>query len=649
MASVLNTPADRDASMNEQDPNETHPEDSVPDDAQASEPEGTAKPAAPKDGPTFAELPLAPAVREAIETMGYETPSPIQARAIPFLAEGRDLLGVAQTGTGKTAAFALPLLSQLDFGAPGPQVLCLAPTRELAIQVAEAIEGFAQRMEGFRVLTVYGGTEYHGQLRALRRGVNVVVGTPGRVMDHVKRGSLNLDALQALVLDEADEMLGMGFLEDVEWILEQTPEGRQTALFSATMPKGVRKLAEKHLREPAEVTIKLKAATAPNIRQRFIKRRHGEKLETLLSILDVEEYDAALIFARTKASTSELAERLLAKGVAAEALNGDMPQSLREKTVLRLKEGKLNVLVATDVAARGLDVDRISLVVNYDAPFDVESYVHRVGRTGRAGRSGEAVLFVTPKEFRILKAIERVTKNDFETYEFPTVAELNERKAQRLFARIDETLNADFSDYREVLVQYLAEREGTDPLALAAALARMEAGGKPFLLKKLPTGARSKERKTREAGKERHPARESRRRDEHTGERSFSKYDSDDRQWTTYRIEVGEEHGAGKGDVVGALANEVGLEPAEIGKIRLFPYFGLVDLPQNLPEEIVDVLKNVYVRGRRLEITKDKGRPSFDGKSKRPRHKKFGGKFAGKGKGGGKFGPKSFRPKKGPR
>ena len=618
--------------MNEQDPNEI-------------ETGGFPKPADASVGTSFSDLPLAPAVRKAIESIGYETPSPIQAGAIPHLAEGRDLLGVAQTGTGKTAAFALPLLSQLDFTSPAPQILCLTPTRELALQVAEAIEGFAKNMEKLHVLPVYGGTHYRDQLRSLKRGANVVVGTPGRVTDHIKRGSLRLDDLQALVLDEADEMLGMGFLEDVEWILEQTPETRQTALFSATMPKAVRKLAEKHLRDPAEVTIKLKAATAPNIRQRFLKRRHGEKLETLLSILDVEEYDAALIFARTKVSTAELAERLLAKGVAAEALNGDMPQSLREKTVARLREGKLNVLVATDVAARGLDVDRISLVVNYDAPFDVESYVHRVGRTGRAGRSGEAVLFVTSKEFRILKAIERTTKNDFEPYQFPSVQELNERKAQRLFERIDQALAADLSDYREVLSQYLSEREETDSLDLVAALARMEAGDKPFLLKELPTGARSKERTPR---KERR--RERGGRDDREGERGFSKYDSDDRVWTTYRIEVGEEHGAGKGDVVGALANEVGLESGEIGKIRLFPYFGLVDLPPNLPDEILHILKNVHVRGQRLEISKDKGRPTFEGKGKGNHRKKFGGKFGGKGKGGRKFGPKTFRSKKkGPR
>ena len=422
-------------------------------------------------------------------------------------------------------------------------------------------------------------------------------------------------------------------------VLEQTPETRQTALFSATMPKPIRKLSEQYMRDPVEVTIRLQATTSPNIRQRFLKRRRNEKLETLIGILEVEDFDAMLVFARTKSSSSEIAERLLSNGHAAEALNGDMPQLLREKTVGRLREGKLDVLVATAVAARGLDVDRISHVLNYDAPFDVESYVHRTGRTGRAGRAGDAILFVTGKEVRILKAIERTVKCKFEPYEFPSVAELNERKTQSLFVRLEETLQLDLSEYREVLDKYLAEKEEADPVALAAALAHLEAGGKPFYLKETPRGTRKERNK-----------RERRRRDDREGERGFSKYDSDDRVWTTYRIEVGEEHGAGKGDVVGALANEVGLESGEIGKIRLFPYFGLVDLPPNLPDEILHVLKNVHVRGQRLEISKDKGRPTFEGKGKGNHRKKFGGKFGGKGKGGRKFGPKTFRSKKkGPR
>ena len=588
-------------------------------------------------GLTFADLPLAPAMREAIEAIGYETPSPIQAQAIPHLAEGRDLLGVAQTGTGKTAAFALPLLSRLDLEVHKPQILCLAPTRELAIQVAEAIESFGQRMKGLRVLPVYGGTQYHGQFRDLKRGVHVVVGTPGRIMDHMKRGSLNLESLQALVLDEADEMLSMGFIEDIEWILEQTPETRQTALFSATMPKPIRKLSEQYMRDPAEVTIRLQATTSPNIRQRFLKRRRNEKLETLIGILEVEDFDAMLVFARTKNSSSEIAERLLSRGYAAEALNGDMPQILREKTVGRLREGKLDVLVATDVAARGLDVDRISHVLNYDAPFDVESYIHRTGRTGRAGRAGDAILFVTGKEARILKAIERTVKCKFEPYEFPSVAELNERKTQRLFVRLEETLQLDLSEYREVLDKYLAEKEDADPVALAAALAHLEAGGKPFYLKETPRGTRN-ERGKRE------------RRNERPGERP-TRFETDDIDMETFRLEVGETHGAGKGDIVGALANEAGIESRHMGKIRLFQYFSLIELPSGMPKEIFQSLKNIHVRGRRLEISKDKGRPNHDGGSKSRPYKKFGSKPGGKfhGKPNGKFGPKSSRPRKGPR
>ena len=586
-----------------------------------------------KTGLTFADLPLAPAMREAIEAIGYETPSPIQAQAIPHLSEGRDLLGVAQTGTGKTAAFALPLLSRLDLEVNKPQILCLAPTRELAIQVAEAIESFGQRMKGLRVLPIYGGTQYHGQFRDLKRGVHVVVGTPGRIMDHMKRGSLNLESLQALVLDEADEMLSMGFIEDIEWVLEQTPETRQTALFSATMPKPIRKLSEQYMRDPVEVTIRLQATTSPNIRQRFLKRRRNEKLETLIGILEVEDFDAMLVFARTKSSSSEIAERLLSKGHAAEALNGDMPQVLREKTVGRLREGKLDVLVATDVAARGLDVDRISHVLNYDAPFDVESYVHRTGRTGRAGRAGDAILFVTGKEVRILKAIERTVKCKFEPYEFPSVAELNERKTQRLFVRLEETLQLDLSEYREVLDKYLAENEDADPVALAAALAHLEAGGKPFYLKETPRGTR-KERNKRERRNER-PTR----------------FETDGINMETFRLEVGETHGAGKGDIVGALANEAGIEPSNMGKIRLFQYFSLIELPSGMPKEIFQSLKNIHIRGRRLDISKDKGRPNHDGGSKSRPYKKFGSKPRGKfhGKPNGKFSPKSSRSRKGTR
>jgi len=363
------------------------------------------------DGPRFEDFDLAPAIQKAVARVGYETPSPIQRRSIPPLLEGCDLLGVAQTGTGKTAAFALPLLSRLDPNLKVVQMLCLAPTRELAIQVAEAMETFAEDIPGLRILPVYGGTGYSEQIRELKRGAQIVVGTPGRVMDHVKKKYMKLDQVKAMVLDEADEMLSMGFIEDIEWILDQTPSERQTALFSATMPKPIRKLADKHLNEPVEITIEVKRENAPNIRQRFLKVRQHEKIDMLGRILEIETFGAMLIFARTKNATSEIAETLMAKGYPAEALNGDMPQKLREKTVDRLRKGHVKVVVATDVAARGLDVDVITHVVNYDAPFDLESYTHRIGRTGRAGREGDAILFVTNKEMRMLNAIERTLKS----------------------------------------------------------------------------------------------------------------------------------------------------------------------------------------------------------------------------------------------
>ena len=392
------------------------------------------------DTPTFADLPLATEVHEAIELIGYESPSPIQAQAIPYLLEGRDLMGVADTGTGKTAAFGLPILTNLDPKGGGPQALCLTPTRELAIQVAEALESFGNRITNFQALPIYGGSDYGKQIRGLKNGAPVVVGTPGRIMDHINKGTLKLEKVKTLVLDEADEMLSMGFIEDIEWILQHMPEERQTALFSATMPPPIRKICEKYLRDPAEITIKIKTAISPNIRQRYLKRRNSDKLDTLLDILGTEEFDAVLVFAKTKNGTLELADRLQDRGFVAEALNGDIPQNRRERIVNSLKQGKINVLVATDVAARGLDVERISHVVNYDAPFDVDCYVHRIGRTGRAGRSGDAILFLTGKETRLMRGIERTMGGKLEQYEFPSLEDLNERKLQRFFTRLDAAL-----------------------------------------------------------------------------------------------------------------------------------------------------------------------------------------------------------------
>ena len=543
------------------------------------------------DTPSFADLPLATEVHEAIELIGYESPSPIQAQAIPYLLEGRDLMGVADTGTGKTAAFGLPILTNLDPKGGGPQALCLTPTRELAIQVAEALESFGNRITNFQALPIYGGSDYGKQIRGLKNGAPVVVGTPGRIMDHINKGTLKLEKVKTLVLDEADEMLSMGFIEDIEWILQHMPEERQTALFSATMPPPIRKICEKYLRDPAEITIKIKTAISPNIRQRYLKRRNSDKLDTLLDILGTEEFDAVLVFAKTKNGTLELADRLQDRGFVAEALNGDIPQNRRERIVNSLKQGKINVLVATDVAARGLDVERISHVVNYDAPFDVDCYVHRIGRTGRAGRSGDAILFLTGKETRLMRGIERTMGGKLEQYEFPSLEDLNERKLQRFFTRLDAALQKECTEYHEVLTNYLRQRD-VDPLAVAAALANMEAGNKPFYLKKPP------ERPRRERDRDRR------------GKRDGKRFDGKHAAMVSYRLEVGESHGVGKGDIVGAIANEAGLEARHMGKIRMFKHHSFIDLPEGLPEDVIQILRTVRARGHPLQISKDKGRKS---------------------------------------
>jgi len=595
--------------------------------------------AQPDSGMRFSDLPLAPPILQAVEKAGYETPSPIQEKAIPPLLEGSDLLGVAQTGTGKTAAFALPLLSRIDESVKAAQILCLTPTRELALQVAEAIEGYAENLPKLRVVPVYGGTGYGDQIREFKRGAQVVVGTPGRIMDHIEKGYLKLNSLQALVLDEADEMLSMGFIDDIDWILEHTPEERQTALFSATMPKPIRKLAEKHMRDPIEITIKVKAENSPNIRQRFIKVRQYEKRDMLLRLLEIERFDAMLVFSRTKSATMEIAEGLQGRGYAAEPLNGDMPQNLREKTVDRLKRGKINVLVATDVAARGLDVDRISHVLNYDAPFDLESYTHRIGRTGRAGREGDAIIFVTGKEMRMLKAIERTLKVPCDQYAFPTLEEMNERREEEFFAKLEDGLKGDLADYRKALQRFV-EESGKDTLDVAAALAFMEAGKKGLRYENMPTPRPRKSRhEDRPERKERSSKREERE------DRRFSKDD----HLRSYRLEVGEYHGVQKGDIVGAIANEVGLDPRNMGKIRMFKDHTFIDLPKDMPREILEALKTVWVQGHQLNISVDKGRPRPGGNK--------GGKFSkgkgfdkrkkfGKGGKGHKGGKKGYNPDK---
>ncbi|MGH8085437.1 MAG: DEAD/DEAH box helicase [Lysobacter sp.] len=443
-------------------------------------------PASPQspDAPSikFTDLALPEPLLRALTDVGYESPSPIQAATIPPLLAGRDMIGQAQTGTGKTAAFALPILAQINPNARKPQALVLAPTRELAIQVAEAFQKYAIHLPGFHVLPIYGGQSYYPQLQALKRGVQVVVGTPGRIIDHLDRGSLDLSELRCLVLDEADEMLRMGFIDDVESVLKKTPETRQVALFSATMPHQIKRIAQTYLKEPVEVAIKAKTSTSANIRQRYWAVSGVQKLDALTRILEAEPFDAMIVFARTKLGTDELAGKLAARGISAAAINGDVQQAQREKTIQQLKDGRIDVLVATDVAARGLDVDRISHVLNYDIPYDTESYVHRIGRTGRAGRKGEAILFVAPRERGMLRAIERATRQPIEQMELPTIETVNEQRVSKFLGRIGDALQGDdLSLFRDLVERY--EREQNVPaVEIAAALAKLVQGDNPLLL-----------------------------------------------------------------------------------------------------------------------------------------------------------------------
>jgi len=570
--------------------------------------------------PTFAELNLLPELLKAVQDAGYEVPTPIQAQTIPLLLEGRDVLGQAQTGTGKTAAFALPLLSRIDLSQKIPQVMVLAPTRELAIQVAEAFKTYARHLKGFNVLPIYGGQSYDIQLRQLKRGVHVVVGTPGRVMDHMRRKTLNLSNLQALVLDEADEMLRMGFIDDVKWVLEQTPENRQIALFSATMPPVIRKIAQQHLNNPEQVTIKVKEQTAETIRQRYWMVSGRNKIDALTRILEAEPFDGVLIFVRTKTATEELANKLEARGYAATALNGDIAQKQREATINRLKKGHIDIVVATDVAARGLDVQRISHVINYDIPHDTESYIHRIGRTGRAGREGDAILFVSPREKRMLYAIERATKKAIEPFKMPTTDVINDKRIAEFKDRITETLGSDegLELFADIIEQYRQEHD-IPANEIAAALAKMVQGDKPLLLKDQPQPRQERERSERSARSERNPrfdAPEDKRRS--TRNPSREQYSDDDikpnRERSTrgpkpeqgmqrYRLEVGEEHGVKPGNIVGAIANELGLESEFIGRVQIHDDHTTVDLPEGMPKAIFNDLKQVQVCGQRLNAS----------------------------------------------
>lgn len=576
---------------------------------------------------SFEELGLPPVLLKALSDIGYETPSPIQARCTPLLLEGKDILGQAQTGTGKTGAFALPLLAQIELKQKNPQVLVLTPTRELAIQVAEAFQTYAHHMKGFHVLPIYGGQAMSQQLRLLKRGVHVVVGTPGRVMDHLRRKTLQLDGLKTLVLDEGDEMLRMGFIDDVEWILEQAPAQRQTALFSATMPDVIRKVAHKHLNKPTEVRIKSKTSTATTIHQRYWLVSGLHKLDALTRLLEVENFDAMLIFVRTRIATVELADKLSARGYAAEALNGDIPQNLREKTVQRLKNGKLDILVATDVAARGLDVGRISHVLNYDIPYDTESYVHRIGRTGRAGRKGEAILFVAPKERRLLRAIEKATSHPIEQMHMPSTSDINVKRVANFKQRIIDTLAAeDVSIYEDILEAFRQEND-LDPMQIAAAMALLAQGSDPLLIKDQP--AKQRKRKEQKEPKDdfgksksshRHPKKE-------FSTKALPLKEFPDLEMERFIIDAGYSHDLKPGNIVGAIANEADIESCYIGSIEIHDEFSTVDLPEGMPREVLEILQKARVAGRKMDLRPATKKPSKGKNIKRGRkHHKGSGK-----------------------
>jgi ATP-dependent RNA helicase DeaD len=582
--------------------------------------------------PTFADLGLGDAVLKALKDVGYESPSSIQAETIPVLLEGHDLVGLAQTGTGKTAAFALPILDRLDVRQKSPQALVLAPTRELALQVCEAFQKYAAQTRGVHVLPVYGGQAYGVQLSALRRGVHIVVGTPGRIMDHLDKGTLDLSELRFLVLDEADEMLNMGFAEDVETILADTPDDKQVALFSATMPNQIRRLSKQYLKDPVEITVKSKTATASNITQRYLIVSYPQKADALTRILEVENFEGMIVFVRTKNETETLAEKLRARGFSAMAINGDVAQAQRERTVNQLKAGKLDILVATDVAARGLDVERISHVVNFDIPTDTESYVHRIGRTGRAGRSGDAISFVTPRERYLLKHIEKATRQSLTEMRLPGVDEVN---ATRL-ARFDDAITAALSQtdrvdgFREIVAHYVKHRDVPE-LDVAAALAIVAQGDTPLLL---DPAAERQERPVRGD----RPARGGRFEgdDRHDRGQRRARHDTG-KPMKAYKIQVGKRHKVEPRQIVGAIANEGGLSRGDFGAIKIQPDFSIVELPADLGPEVWQRLENTRISGKLIELAEDHGprgsrgpRPSRDDqdsssegrREKKPRHKK---------------------------
>ncbi|WP_342319529.1 DEAD/DEAH box helicase [Corynebacterium mayonis] len=588
----------------------------------------------------FDHLGLPSRVVDAVKKVGFEKPSAIQEETIPLLMEGRDVVGLAQTGTGKTAAFALPILSQIDVDERYPQALILAPTRELALQVSDSFQSFADHLGKISVLPIYGGQAYGIQLSGLRRGAQIIVGTPGRVIDHLEKGSLDISSLRFLVLDEADEMLNMGFQEDVERILEDTPEAKQVALFSATMPNGIRRISKQYLNNPAEVTVKSETRTNTNITQRYLFTAHRNKLDAITRILEVTEFEAMIVFVRTKQATEEVAEKLRARGFSAAAINGDIAQQQRERTVDQLRDGRLDILVATDVAARGLDVERISHVLNYDIPNDTESYVHRIGRTGRAGRTGEAILFVTPRERRMLRSIERVTNARIDEMDLPTVDEVNESRKVSFMDSITESLE---SSQLQTFKQMVREYSSTNDVPMddiAAALAAQAHAGEEFLMKEPPKEKRGRDRdrfdRDERGGRFGRDRRDRFDRDDR-GDRGDrfdrggrrSRFEGDNENFDTYRLDVGKRQHVRPGAIVGALANEGGLNSRDFGRITIGGDFSLVELPKNLDRGVLDRLSDTRISGQLINIQPDKGSPHRGGR---------GGGYRGGGYRGGRGG-----------
>ncbi|WP_313383270.1 DEAD/DEAH family ATP-dependent RNA helicase [Pantoea sp.] len=591
---------------------------------------------------TFADLGLNADILESLNGMGYVKPSPIQAECIPHLLAGRDVLGMAQTGSGKTAAFSLPLLNNIDPSLRAPQILVLAPTRELAVQVAEAMTEFSKHMRGVNVVALYGGQRYDVQLRALRQGPQIVVGTPGRLLDHLKRGTLDLSNLRGLVLDEADEMLRMGFIEDVETIMAQIPEGHQTALFSATMPEAIRRITKRFMKDPQEVRIQSSVTTRPDISQSYWTA-YGRKTDALVRFLEAEDFDAAIIFVRTKNATLEVAEALERNGYNSAALNGDMNQALREQTLERLKDGRLDILIATDVAARGLDVERISLVVNYDIPLDAESYVHRIGRTGRAGRAGRALLFVENRERRLLRNIERTMKLTIPEVELPNAELLSKRRLEKFAARVQQQLESSDLDQYRALLEKLSPQEELDMETLAAALLKMAQGERPLIVQ--PDAPRPQRREYRDRDDRRDDRRSPREaRDNREGGDRPRRERRDVGEMELYRIEVGRDDGVEVRHIVGAIANEGDISSRYIGNIKLFGTHSTIELPKGMPGDILQHFTRTRILNKpmNMQLLGD-AQPQSEGRGERRGGRDFGGERRGGGnREGGREGGRRF-------